>query len=149
MKKFVVGAVIFLLSGVITVSAKSNKKIDTRVEKAFQKDFINATNAEWSSDDSYYYVQFELNGEKVNAVYLKEEAEFVGYASFIDASHLPTILKEGLIKKFGKHQLANRVIELGYNDSIAYMLTIENDQEILKIRIEGNNSTVLSRLQKL
>lgn len=83
------------------------------------------------------------------AVYSKDETELIGYASFINADELPESVTGILEKKYTDYRVAGKVVEVSYSDSLAYVFTIENEKEILNLRIEGKSSLILSRLEKM
>ncbi|RTL58247.1 MAG: hypothetical protein EKK37_07870 [Sphingobacteriales bacterium] len=147
MKKILVIVLAVIFMG--TVAAKPAVKPEARVLSAFQKDFIGTANVNWSSDNEFYYVSFEMNGEKIHAVYTKEDASFVGYANLIREDHLPSLLRNELNSHFSNYKVSGRVLEVVYEDSSAYELVLENEKEIIRVRLQDDTTTVLSRLKKM
>lgn len=147
MKKIFVIAIAIVFVG--TVAAKPAVKPEARVLNAFQKDFIGTTNVAWSSDNDFYYVSFEMNGERIYAVYTKEDAAFVGYANLIQADHLPSIVRSELKNQFSNYQVAGKVLEVVYENAFVYELVLENEKEIIRVRMQDGTNSVLSRLKKM
>lgn len=149
MKKsfFLMLAIVF--SATIAVAAKAATTPRDFVLKTFHKDFVGVSNTNWSEDADYYYVSFQLNGEPVRAVYTKTEADFVGYARFTIADRLPLLARNILKNNFDGYTVTGKVLEIGYETSVAYEFTAENEKEILHLRLQDGNINVIKRLRKI
>jgi hypothetical protein len=150
MKKIMVLALAIVITGTVFAGpSKKSVQPDAKVLNAFEKDFIGTTNITWSSDADYFYVSFQLNGENTNAVYAKADASFIGYASLIDADHLPSLVRNELKNNFGDFTISGKVLSIGYENTNAYEMVLENEKKILKVRFQEGEFTYLKRLQKM
>lgn len=150
MKKIMTMALAIAITGtVVATPSKKTIQPDAKVLNAFQKDFIGTSNINWSSDDDYFYVSFEMNGETTNAVYAKEDAAFVGYASLTDAGHLPSAVRNELKNRLGNYKVSGKVLGIGYENISSYEMVLENEKEILRVRFQEGDFTILKRLQKM
>jgi hypothetical protein len=149
MKKVLLSAVVLVMLGITAVGAKNKPTIDSRVLSSFKNEFNKVANEQWSSDENYFYVSFEKNGELVSAVYDKEDGELVGTAVLKDASQIPASVKETLQKKLEGYQLTGKVIEISYPQSGAYVVSVENEKTFVTVRVEGKTVTVVNKMEKM
>lgn len=137
MKQVIISAV--LLSTSLLASVLSNAKDPALRDNTGKVRSGNNTSIEISSEKN----------RKPVAVYSKDMAELIGYASFITADQLPGSVTGFLEKNYSGYRVAGKIVEVTYSDSSAYVFTIENEKEILTLRVEGRNSLVLNRLEKI
>lgn len=148
MKKLLLSAIVISLFA-FTATASIPSTNDNPVKENFQKEFAGSNNVTWTSDENFNYASFEKNGGHYSAVYSKESGNLVGTATLMEAVDLSSPVKTLLAKKFSNHQITGKAIEIDYNGYMAYVVSVENDKEILTVRVEGKRASVTGRLKKL
>ncbi|MGE5107814.1 MAG: hypothetical protein ACM3H8_09740 [Sphingobacteriales bacterium] len=149
MKKILITTFALLVLGSVTANAKKSKTVDPRVNAVFAVDFVGAENVQWSKDADFYYANFTLDGKDVIAVYDAQNTEYIGFLRQIDADHLPSSIRLTLAREFEGYAAIGPVAEIGNPDSDAYILTIQNDRQLIKIKADTNgNVSILNKLKK-
>ncbi|MBI2731196.1 MAG: hypothetical protein HYX40_10655 [Sphingobacteriales bacterium] len=90
-----------------------------------------------------------LSNRKLITLSLNDGNEITGYVNFMDADQLPAAENGLFQKKYKGYNISGKVVEVIFKDFSAYIVTIENEKEILTIRLEGKSSSVISRLEKM
>ena len=127
MKKLIIAAAMF-----VSLSAFAGKeKVNEKVLHAFNTEFVNAQEVEWTISSDYFKASFGMNGQRVSAFY-NTDGELMGLTRNIPSSQLPVRLQTSLSKEYSKYWISD-LFEVSNNDGTSYYLTLEN----------GNNKVVL------
>ncbi len=149
MKRILSSVLALVMLGTSTVKANDNSKVENWVKKNFEAAFNSTQKEKWSSDDNFYYVSFEKDGEKYSAVYSKEDGELIGTAALKEGVAIPSSVKTTIAQKFEGYEVTGKAIEITYSESLQYVVTIENESELLTLRVEGRSVKVISKMQKM
>jgi hypothetical protein len=149
MKKIFIAAA-FIVLGAATVNAKTNNNVDEKVTAAFKADFAGAENITWSKEDDFYYARFTLENKNVTAIYSADNAGYVGYFRTINAESLPLSIRLYLNKNYQGYKFTGTITEIGSPDTEAYIVTVENEKQLLKLKVDTKgNSTKIQRIKKI
>jgi hypothetical protein len=150
MKKVFFTVLAFIALGTTAVNAKNEKKLAVKIPAGFANDFTGAENVQWTNDPDFYYARFTQDGTNIVAVYEKETGNYIGHLKTTDADHLPSAVRQILARDFAGFKAIGSVVEIINPDRESFILTIENEKQILKIKTEINGfTTVLSRIKKV
>jgi hypothetical protein len=150
MKKVLIAAAALFTVTIANAGSHTGKNDYKNLVPGFSQDFIGAENVEWSSDGDFHYAHFVQNGNYVTALYDKLSSAYMGYFKITDADHLPSYVRMLLKKDFSSYTAFGTAAEIDTPENNAYIVTIENNKQILKVKIDNQgNSSVLSRLKKV
>lgn len=149
MKKFIITVLLFTATGSTFLYASPTNSDEKKLEEVFAADFTVAENVQWSSDADFYYANFTQDGTKVTAVYDKETITYVGYAKIINADNLPSSIRKIIADNYQGYKALGTAAEIGGIEKDTYILTLENEKNILKVKITTDGfSTVENRIKK-
>lgn len=149
MKKLLITAAAFIILGTATVNARTKNTVDPKITTAFAIDFVGAENVQWTKDADFYYASFTLSNKNVTAVYDAENGSYIGFLRISDTDHLPLSIRLTLNRDFEGYKAIGSVAEIGSPDSEAYILSVENDQQILKLKVDvDGNIKTLQKIKK-
>jgi len=133
MKKSVIilSAALMLFS--IFAFATDSDKVNARVRNAFLNDFTTASNVSWELSRDFYFATFILNNIEISAAY-NEQGELVGTSRTIERSQLPIILSMALDKKYEGYTISKKALEMAFEGSTRYYITVYNDRQTLKLK---------------
>src|SRR5262245_39625939 len=100
MKKVILATVFALTLGISAFAGA--KKVDKRGLRAFQKEFVGATDVQWHSFDEYIRVDFTLNNVPLVACYSSDGVRLALLRNILFSS-LPLALQFDIGKKYKDH----------------------------------------------
>ena len=130
MKKILLSAAFALSLVINSLFATGVPDINAKALTAFNNQFTNATDVEWSSASDFYKATFLYNSNYVTAYY-NTEGDFVATIRNITSSNLPLMLQTKLKNNYSDYWVTN-LYELSKNEGTSYYITLENaDQKII------------------
>ena len=119
--------------------ASGNDPVNAKVRAAFANDFSKASDVSWEKSNEFYFATFTVNKTEINAAY-SEDGELIGTGRVIDFSQMPLSVSMALSKKYNGYNFPKKAMELNYDGTTRYSLTIENEKQILKLKcsVSGN-----------
>jgi hypothetical protein len=130
MKKIMFSAVFAAMLVTNSLFATEVPDINAKALTAFNNQFTNATDVEWSADIDFYKATFLYNSNYITAYY-NTEGDFVASIRNITSSNLPLMLQTRLKNNYSDYWISN-LYELTKNESTSYYITLENaDQKII------------------
>jgi len=123
--------VLTLAIAIFTLSAfATEEKVAPKVLTAFQNEFNNAKEVEWTVGTAYYMASFTYNDKYVFAYY-NEDGELLGLTHYISPSQLPMGLQNNLKKSYSDYWVSD-LFEVVKNGTTNYYITLENaDQKLV------------------
>ncbi|MEP7255847.1 MAG: hypothetical protein ABI666_08710 [Ferruginibacter sp.] len=137
MKKFktVLTAIVMLFAS--SAFAMGPENVSPKVKAAFENDFSKASKVNWEKTSDFYFASFTLNNVKVDAAY-NEEGELIGTARGISAEQMPLNVSLAIAEKYDGYKVDKTAIELTYEGQTRYYITIENENQALKLKCYSN-----------
>lgn len=133
-------AVLFTLSlGVFAAGGNVN----ARVTDAFNKDFANATDVQWTSGADYHKVSFSMNGHRIFAYYTAE-GSLMGVTRYVSPADLPLMLQTDLRKEYGNYWISD-LFEMANENGTNYYVTIEDADQKIVLQSDGSYNWKLYR----
>ena len=130
MKKILLSAAFALSLVTSSLFASPVPDINAKALTAFNNQFTNATDVEWSAGYDFYKATFLYNSNYVTAYY-NTEGDFVATIRNITSSNLPLLLQTKLKSNYSDYWVTN-LYELSKNEGTSYYITLENaDQKII------------------
>lgn len=127
--------------------AGEGNTVSSEVLNAFNKEFTNATEVQWTEADNYYRANFVFNGQYISAFY-SMEGELMGLTKNISSLDLPVKLQTGLKKNYSNYWISD-LFEMSNNDGTRYFITVESaDTKIILQSTDYNSWTVFKKSTK-
>ena len=148
MKKLFVTVAVALLVG-LTSFAADIRKINQRVQAAFEKEFTTATNVSWEElkNQDIYHVSFIYANEVMEAYY-NGDGEMIALARHLSQERLPLLVAKSLKQNFGKYQFKS-ASEYMSVDATSYIITLENEKSTIVTRVYNNGAAdVIKKTKK-
>jgi|SRR4030095_5681448 len=136
MKK-VVMAVVFITLSFGTLVFAGEREVGKKVLRAFQKEFVGATDVQWRPNDEFIRVDFTLNNVSLVACYSLEGVRLALVRNIMFSS-LPLALQFDIGKKY-KGSWVSQLYELVNSEGTQYRLTLENADHTIHLRSNGTN----------
>lgn len=122
-------------------------KVNTIVLNAFNADFADAKEVNWSSGTGYYKASFQQNGQYVTAFY-SLSGEMLGIARNISSLDLPMNL-QGSLKKDYSGRWISELFEVTNQDGTSYYITLDQaDTKITLKSVNGGSWSVYKKSTK-
>ena len=140
--------IIILVISLITFSSfAAEEDVDPKIIEAFKKEFVTAKDVNWVVNEEFVVAEFTFNNQHINAYY-SHEAQLIGLARNISSFYLPVYLQASLMRAFGEYWITG-LIEVTKNNSTAYHATLENAQNIIKLKaFSGGDWSRYSKTEK-
>jgi hypothetical protein len=130
MKKIMFSAVFAAMLVTNSLFATEVPDVNAKALTAFNNQFANATDVEWSAGNDFYKANFLYNNNYVTAYY-NTDGDFVATIRNIISANLPLILQTKLKNNYSDYWITN-LYELSKNEGTSYYITLENaDQKII------------------
>ena len=142
MKKIIVVLAIALCSS----SAFAGETVNQKVLDAFKTEFASATEVEWSIGTDYYKASFNYNGKYIFAYY-DETGELLGMARNLSPLDLPIALQTNLKKNYEGFWVSD-LFEAVKGEDTSYYITLENADNKVVLKSDGNNWSQFTKLKK-
>jgi hypothetical protein len=145
MKKLVM-AVVFI--GLVLGNSvfAGEKEVGKRVLRAFEKEFIGATDVQWRAFDEYTRVDFTFNNVPLIACYSSDGVRLALIRNIMFSS-LPLALQFDLGKKYKDHWVS-QLYELVNNDGTQYRLTLQSADQMIHLRSNGNDDWEVVKVEE-
>ncbi len=137
MKKFkiVLTAIVMLFAG--SAFAMEPENVSPKVKAAFESDFSKASKISWEKTSDFYFASFTLNEVKIDAAY-NEDGELLGTARAISAEQMPLSVSLAIAEKYAGYRVEKTAIELTYEGQTRYYISVENENQIVKLKCFSN-----------
>ncbi len=122
------------------------KEVGKRVLRAFQKEFIGATDVQWRAYDEYTRVDFTFNNVPLIACYSSDGVRLALIRNIMFSS-LPIALQFDLGKKYKDHWVS-QLYELVNNDGTQYRLTLQSADQMIYLRSNGNDDWEVVKVEE-
>jgi hypothetical protein len=113
---------------------------------SFTNLFPAATESKWSSNGSYYLVNFVNDGRKAKASFTKK-----GKMNYLitdcDMSHLPAKFSKTIKKQYAGYQLFN-AIEIKAHGSTAYQAILQNAEKFITLKYTADGVELVNQVKK-
>ena len=130
MKKILLSAAFALSLVTSSLFAAGVPDVNAKALTAFNNQFTNATDVEWSAGNDFYKATFLYNNNYVTAYY-NTEGDFMATIRNITSANLPLLLQTKLKNNYSEFWITN-LYELSKNEGTSYYITLENaDQKII------------------
>src|SRR5678810_172824 len=139
MKKIILSAAIMMSLGIATVFA-GTPDVNAKVLETFKNQFPTASETEWSTTSDYYKVDFVYSDNYVSAYY-SLDGEFLATLRHISSVNLPMLLQSSLKNDYSNFWISD-LYELAKYDGSSYYVTIENANQKIVLKSNGNGWTV-------
>ncbi len=145
MKKFFVS----LLITIASYSAfASDGTVTSKVLNAFNKDFTNVSDVQWSSSKDFYKASFVYNGRQVFVFYTADGA-LLGVTRYLSSTDLPVVLQSSLQKGYKSYWISD-LFEITNEDGTGYYITIENgDSRVILKSLNGSDWSQYQKSSKI
>lgn len=145
MKKMMTALALFLIT--LTGSAFANTtEVNPKVIKAFNSEFISASEVNWTIGEGYYKASFTLNSKYVFAYYTPD-GSFLGLTRYMATSELPMMLQTSLKKDYADYWISD-LFEVARNGGSAYYLTVEDAENVVILKSSGASDWVVFKKTK-
>jgi len=146
MKKLIMAVAVIVITFGSTAFA-GEIKIDKKVEKAFEQEFVGAANVKWSTFDDYIKVDFSLNDVSLIAVY-SFSGDQLAVIRNIQFSTLPLALQLKKKKRYDDYWVS-QLFEVINEEGTHYYLTVENANESIRfVSHESGNWEMIGKDRK-
>ena len=122
------------------------KEVGKRVLRAFQKEFIGATDVQWRAYDDYTRVDFTFNNVPLVACYSSDGVRLALIRNIMFSS-LPLALQFDLGKKYKDHWVS-QLYELVNNGGTQYRLTLQSADQMIHLRSNGNDDWEVVKVEE-
>jgi hypothetical protein len=146
MKKTALITAFILLTAVTGLFAKDDDKINSAVRANFVKEFSTAKDVHWQLQKDYELAQFSLNGQILTAYY-SHEAVLVALIHHIPMDHLPIFLMQEVKKSYNGYWVTD-LFEAAADGDSHYYLTLENSDQVVKLRSAGSTYWTVEKTRK-
>ena len=137
MKKIMFPAVFAAMLVTNSLFAAEVPDVNAKALTAFNNQFANATDVEWSADIDFYKATFLYNSNYITAYY-NTEGDFVASIRNITSSNLPLMLQTKLKNNYSDYWITN-LYELTKNESTSYYITLENADQKIVLKSAGDS----------
>jgi hypothetical protein len=133
--------ILILIASVIlifsTSFAKGNDgKVPENVVSEFTQNFTFASNVNWEMVAGYYKASFNVHDKTLFAFYT-EDADFMGIAINVPSDKLPVSLLYKLKTHYSNYWITD-LFKYEINNTPGYFVTMENADQIIRLKAEGN-----------
>ena len=135
MKKLMIAAALLISLGAF--AGKENEKVNEKVLNAFNSEFTNVHEVEWTASADYFKASFALNGQMVSA-FFNTDGELMGMTRNIPSSQLPVSLQTSLKRNYGSFWISN-LFEVSNSNGTSYYITLENGDSKFILKSSGNS----------
>jgi hypothetical protein len=126
--------------------AGTGGKVDERIKRAFEKEYVGAADVKWYVYDEYIKVDFSFSGMQLVGFYSKD-GRTLGIARNIYFSSLPIRLQIEQRKNY-KGYWVTEIYELANEDGTKYFITLENADRMIKLGSTGNENWDIVKKQE-
>lgn len=148
MKKIIAIISVIMVAGFThAYAADKIKSVNQLATASFNRDFVSAKNVSWQQEKEFTKATFTLNNQIMYAYYGNENGELLAVARNILSDQLPIGLMTSLKRDYANHWVSN-LFEMASNGQTNYYATVENVDETLILKSDGNEWSVFKREKK-
>jgi hypothetical protein len=136
MKKIMFSAVFAAMLVTNSLSATEVPDVNAKALSAFNSQFANATDVEWSMGSDFYKASFLYNNNYV-AAYYNTDGDFVATIRNITSVNLPLMLQTKLKNSYSDYWISD-LYELSKNEGTSYYVTLENADQKIVLKSTGD-----------
>ncbi|HZF64753.1 MAG TPA: hypothetical protein VEY32_02210 [Flavisolibacter sp.] len=136
---------ITIFSTLLSTTGFANDPISQRAVKAFEQNFAEAKEVNWTTSPNLLKVQFVLNEQTLTAFY-SIDGEFLGVTRNISSFQLPLMLQAAVKKEYSNYWITE-LFELSGKNGTEYYITLEDADH--KLTLKSQDSVYWSTYQKL
>jgi hypothetical protein len=136
MKKIMFPAVFAAMLVTNSLLATEVSDVNAKALTAFNNQFTNATEVEWSAGSDFYKANFLYNNNYV-AAYYNTDGDFVATIRNITSANLPLILQTKLKNNYSDYWISD-LYELSKNEGTSYYITLENADQKIVLKSTGD-----------
>lgn len=125
---------VLLLTALFTVRAAGDPEISAAVRAGFEREFIGATQVQWSVQGELYKASFTLGNSRLDA-YFTAEGELQGSIRSLFFSQLPLPVMAAAEKKFGSQGVLD-VFEINNASGTTYRLTLLSKGKKYRVKLD-------------
>lgn len=123
-------------------------EVSKKVVSAFQKQFGNAKNVNWSKTEEFYFATFNVNAKDFSVAY-SEAGEFISIARTVELDAMPLAVTTALKEQFKEYILPSTVNEIILFGETNYYLIAEGKKTFVQLKCSPNGSiTVEKKIKK-
>jgi hypothetical protein len=137
---------VMLTTGLTSAFANNADDVNKSAISSFNKEFLNAKNVSWQQNKDYSKATFSLNNHVMYAYY-DGQGELMAVIRNILSDQLPIHLLTDLKNDYSKYWISE-LFEMATEDQTTYYSTLENADEKLILKSDGNNWTVYKKEKK-
>jgi len=138
MKKMIMALAFIAVTIGNAAFAGTGGKVDERIKRAFEKEYVGAADVKWYVYNEYIKVDFTFSGMKLVGFYNKD-GRMLGVARNIYFSSLPLLLQIEQRKNY-KDYWITEIYELANGDGTRYFITLENANKVIKLGSTGTDN---------
>jgi len=146
MKKMIMALAFIAVTIGNAAFAGTGGKVDERIKRAFEKEYVGAADVKWYVYNEYIKVDFTFSGMQLVGFYNKD-GRMLGVARNINFSALPLMLQIEQRKNY-KGYWITEIYELANGDGTRYYLTLENADKVIKLGSTGNENWEVVKKQE-
>ena len=139
---------IMTVSSFFATTTSAADIVSPKALKSFATTFATATEAAWTVTGNHYRVEFQLNGQTLNAFY-NEAGKLIYVWRNISSLQLPIILQTELKKEFPNYWITD-LFEISTDNGAEYYITIEDadTKTVLKSSLTSASWMLYNKLKK-
>jgi hypothetical protein len=138
MKKMIMALAFIAVTIGNAAFAGTGGKVDERIKRAFEKEYVGAADVKWYVYNEYIKVDFTFSGMQLVGFYNKD-GRMLGVARNIYFSSLPLLLQIEQRKNY-KDYWITEIYELANGDGTRYFITLENANKVIKLGSTGTDN---------
>lgn len=135
MKKIILTLAI-IISSIAVFAGEVN--VDTQVLNSFNREFKDAKDVKWTTNETFYKASFVFNGQYVYAFY-KPDGELMAVTRNISSLDLPMKLQTALRNGYEGYWISE-LFEISNSDGTKYYLTIEKADSKFVLKSAGDSN---------
>ena len=137
MKKIILSIGLLLSIGLTSAFAIKREDVNSAVISSFNKDFASAKNVNWEVQKDFIKATFNMN-DLVMYAYYRADGELLAVTRNLLSNQLPIYLRGELTKDYQNYWISD-LFELASQDQSSYFIQVENADETLVLKSDGNN----------
>ena len=130
------------------VMANDDVSISEKARRNFEKEFPGAIYVKWEKIDNTdtYIVRYVYNDQALLS-YINDEGSLLATARQVERKSLPLMVNMTLDRRFGSYSILS-IEELSMDSNLSYIVTMENEKQLVKIRVNSSGSYYELRKEK-
>ena len=127
-------------------SASSTVRVHAKLSKAFSSQFKDASDVNWKEINEKFLVRFMQEGLQ-NQALLNKNGELIYQFSYGTEKDLPADVRK-LVKSQYYDQKITLVHKINQDERTIYVITLEDDSEIIKVSVENMEMAETQRITR-